>query len=595
MADAYDVVIVGGGIAGAMVAKRLAAAGQEVLVLEAGDAGGRRWATYRSYVERYQGQLVKVPNAPYPNPPQAPSPTVLDITNIPPDGPPDTNGYFVQCGPVPFGSDYQRSLGGTTLHWFGLTPRMLPPDFEMASTYGVGVDWPLTYDDLVPWYEQAEAEIGVAGEVAQRPPAEVHREGYVFPMHAVPPSYLDQTLGHGLNGTTVRIDDHGYPLTVATLPQARNTIPNRAFDGGKGYRPVGAVGRPLEGQRCEGNSSCIPICPVQAKYSALKTIAQAEQLGVRVITQAVVTKLDVRPGGTGVTGVTYLRWPGASGAPFDECTVTARLVVLAAHAVENVKVLFASGAHESDQLGRNLMDHPFMQAWALMPQAVGAFRGPGTTSGIENLRDGDFRRNTAAFRTDIGNWGWDLSGSPYADVETAVRTNGLVGTALREYIACTVPRQMRLGFLLEQLPSPDNRVTFDSGYTDALGLPRPVIHYHIDDYTRAGAALARRVSKVVFGAVGATDHTSYDPSWHTYVKWKGQGFALMGAGHLVGTHRLSDRRDDGVVDVDQRHWQLRNVFVVGAGSMRTIGTSNPTLTLTALALRSVPAMLEVLG
>jgi choline dehydrogenase-like flavoprotein len=240
------------------------------------------------------------------------------------------------------------------------------------------------------------------------------------------------------------------------------------------------------------------------------------------------------------------------------------------------------------------MDHPFMQAWALMPEAVGAFRGPGTTSGIENLRDGPFRRDGAAFRTDIGNWGWDLSGSPYVDVETAVRADGLIGTALRQRIAATVPRQMRLGFLLEQLPSPDNRVTFDSGYMDALGLPRPVIRYHIDDYTRAGAALARRVSKVVFEAVGAADHTSYDPSWHTYVTWKGQGYALMGAGHLVGTHRLSDRRDDGVVDPDQRHWRLRNVFVVGAGSMRTIGTSNPTLTLAALTLRSVPAMLDVI-
>jgi hypothetical protein len=241
------------------------------------------------------------------------------------------------------------------------------------------------------------------------------------------------------------------------------------------------------------------------------------------------------------------------------------------------------------------MDHPFMMAWALMPDSIGAFRGPSSTAGIEILRDGPFRRRRAAFRAEIANWGWDFAAfAPYADVAEAVHGRGLSGSALRSWLARRIPRQIRLGFLLEQLPSPHNRVTLDRR-TDGLGLPRPRLRYDVDDYTRRGMAAARECADQVFGLLGAEDATTYLPTDPGYVTLNGGGYTYHGSGHTVGTHRMGDDAATSVVDPQQRSWDHENLYVVGAGSMPTIATSNPTLTLAALAFRSAAAVLEDLG
>jgi glucose dehydrogenase len=158
-----------------------------------------------------------------------------------------------------------------------------------------------------------------------------------------------------------------------------------------------------------------------------------------------------------------------------------------------------------------------------------------------------------------------------------------------------------LGFLLEQLPHPDNRVTIrPGGHVDALRLPRPVIRYDIDAWTRQGAAVARECAVQWFEELGAEDLTTYDGpgrpmAAHQRFTWNDRPYSTMGAGHLCGTHRMGKDRADHVVDPDQRSWDHRNLFVVGAGSMPTIGTSNPTLTLAALACRTAAAMLEELA
>ena len=152
-----DVVVVGSGVAGALVAFQLAKAGVKVTILEAGPPVDRDEA-----VEVFRAATAKVPESPYPNTAWAPHPTVLDI------GVPGT-GYFIQDGPDPFGSTYERIVGGTTWHWLGTTPRLLPSDFRMKTLFGVGVNWPISYADLEPWYVKAEYAIGVAGDSDQRP------------------------------------------------------------------------------------------------------------------------------------------------------------------------------------------------------------------------------------------------------------------------------------------------------------------------------------------------------------------------------------------------------------------------------------------
>ena len=106
---------------------------------------------------------------------------------------------------------------------------------------------------------------------------------------------------------------------------------------------------------------------------------------------------------------------------------------------------------------------------------MGAFRGPGQTSGIETLRDGPFRSRFAAFRIDVGNWGWDVATfPPDGDVAEQLGKN-VVGKRLRQFFSDLYPRQVRIGYDIEQLPDPRNRVTISLEFDNAAVCYLPVI------------------------------------------------------------------------------------------------------------------------
>lgn len=594
----YDAIVIGAGPVGAHVALKLAMEQKRVLLLEAGRAGGLTFEGYRSYVDSFYTQWTKDTNSPYPYNASAPSPHETDITKIV-EGTPDLNGYQVQRGPQAFASTYLRQLGGTSLHWLGTTPRFVPNDFRMRTKYGVGEDWPLTYDELQSYYCETEFSIGVSANKEDQAKLGVwFPDDYDYPMERIPPSYSDNEIDAATRGLTVNFAGGEYPVEVSSLAQARNSVPRGD------YRPVGAVGNPEMGQRCEGNSACIPICPVQAKYSALKTIDQAMKTGfVTLLTQAVVTKLQIGENGR-ICGVDYLRYDEAGNTPPTATTVTATIYVLAGHAIENAKLLLASGAaNSSDQVGRNLMDHPFSYSWALATKSMGSFRGPLQTSGIESLRDGEFRRYFAAFRVDLSNVGWDIVNyPPDGDVKGALSGN-VFGRKLREQLGNTLPRQVRIGFDLEQLPEARNRVTISREFKDAIGCFRPVINYDLSDYTWQSMVESMQLSKRVYDRMGipeADQHFAYDtdsfPDQRKFRAKDGKDYLLnfIGAGHHIGTHRMGVSPTDSVVNRDQRSWDHDNLYIVGCGSFPTTGTANPTLTAIAITLRSVPDMLTQL-
>ena len=580
----HDVVVVGAGVAGSLVAKQLTRAGFRVLVIEAGPATAWTFDGYLSHLQTFYTATGKGPESAWPPAAAAPQPDTRDLRA--------GDGYFVQDGPLKYGSTYTRLQGGSTLHWLGVSLRMLPEDFELRSRYGVGRDWPLDYPSLEPYYRAAEREIGVAADVADQSHLGVEfAAGYDYPMQRIPPSYSDTVLAAAVDGMQVTSGADRVTLKVRSYPAARNSIPRGD------YHPVGAVderpkGQRLArdlGQRCAGNTSCTPICPIQAKYNAGKTLAQADGTKLQVIAQAVASKINVDAVTGEVTGVEYQRYDDPSSPRHTVHLARGRAYVLAAHAIENTKLMLSSGlAGASGTLGRNLMDHPSIYGWGLAKAPVGAYRGPLSTSGIDDLRGGAFRAQHAAFRVDIGNDGWRATtGAPDTAVADAVLTQGLFGADLRAHLTATLPRHVRFSLNVEQLPSMTNRVSIDPRQVDKLGNPRPVINYDIDEYTLAGMAAAKRFYQGVFRRAGIDDRTDQEhAAWFPTVTYQGDMFRYHGMGHFAGTHVMGDDASLSVVDTDQRCWEHRNLFLVGSGSFPTMGTSNPTLTMAALALRT---------
>lgn len=304
----YDVIVVGGGIAGSLVARQLGERGRRVLVLEAGARADDPEQGHREAMERFLTASAKVPGSPYPMPDATPWPEVTDLTGLDGGGY-RSDGYLVQRGELPYASGYVRVNGGTGNIWTGLTPRMLPEDFD-TEAFGYGRSWPLTYADLEPYYRAAEFAIGVSADVDEQR-AEVglpFPEGYVFPMRALPPSRVDAVLAGRLDGKRVAEPGVGEPveLRVVGTPQGRNGIANPRYAGGAGYEPVGAHGRPDPDSRCVGSATCIPHCPSHAKYTpqdagGLGPFGHARGPGRG--------QPDPRRSGGRATGVTYLAPP----------------------------------------------------------------------------------------------------------------------------------------------------------------------------------------------------------------------------------------------------------------------------------------------
>lgn len=611
----YDVVIVGAGIAGALAAYKLAAAGKTVLVLD----GGKRTPDSRdAYMQQFYLAMAKTPEAPYPNYKNNPVPLSLDIGNWKTEraledafkqnySPP---GYLIQKGPLPFCSTYERVAGGTTWHWSGTALRLIPSDFKLQTTYGRGIDWPITYDDLEPFYCEAEQEIGVTGDTSQqsyhgitfgKDPKDPSKP-YAYPMPGIPMTYSDKQIAQGIGSMSFE----GQVVSVSPTPQGRNSIP---YD---------------ERRVCAGNTNCIPICPIQAKYDATIHIAKAEQHGAKLQYRSIADKVLVDPQTGLVSGIHYIKFsdpdlPRAPGAPrsaFTEGVARGKVYVLAAHAIETAKLLLNSAtdqqglangvANRSDQVGRNLMDHPVQLSYAFNPTPLYPFRGPLATAGIESMRDGPFRTKQGAFRVEIGNEGWNwATGDPYTTVNALVSPGpnsisgpnhtvqgGLFGADLRNALNGFVTREFRFGSLVEQLPVSENRVQLSKDYTDGLGIPRPEITYDVDDYTRAGYAAARKFALAVFQKMGATDMTFVSDDNPTAFQFadpdvpgaKPETYLLNGAGHVMGTCRMGSDPATSVVDADHRAHDHKNLFIVGSSVFPTTGTANPTLTIAALSL-----------
>jgi choline dehydrogenase-like flavoprotein len=430
-------------------------------------------------------------------------------------------------GTPPYPWSYVYGVGGSTLHWTGVTPRFSATDFKMRSSYGVMVDWPLSLDELLPHYRSAEQALGVAG-------APDHGSGQAGPAlpgaRALPP--------HPLSPIDRAIAPHLGPFRP--LPQARPSQPLQ--------------GRPA----CCGSATC-ELCPVDARFSplnGLRSVLDHRQLDLH--TQTVAARLHTEPDRRGVAAIEAISADGG------RALVRARRYVLAGGGFENPAILLRSGL-ERPAVGRYLFDHAHTTLIAPLRREIGPGYGDSLSTGLsEAFREGAFRaRRSAAIVIPFN------PGTPLGPLVTAGVRARREGRQVRADALAKWRRALPLDLLAEDVPQAGRRVTL-APTRDSFGLPLnrvsypPPTRYELDGVDRAVEQLRRRLAPLGAGEISRAEGPR--------------------GGHLLGTCRMGSG-DDAVVDSELRHLELENLFVAGGSAFPTYSPVHPTLTIAALALR----------
>ncbi len=541
--ERVDVCVVGSGPAGALVAHRLAEAGHAVVVLEAGPRFDDDRATRERRLERHLR----------PGDPR-PAWDTGGARGLDGDGRRGADGARdAHAGPYPLNATRVKGVGGTSLHWQGIAPRLRESDFRLDSTYGLGTDWPIDYETLRPHYVAAERAMGVSG--ADDSPFAPTREE-PFPLPAFPPSYSDSLLAPACRDSGV---------ATHSIPNARTSEP---YDD----RPP-----------CEGYGTCRPVCPSGAKYTAEYHVRAAEEAGARVIDRAPVRRLRHDESGR-VTAVDYV-------TPETSHRQSARAVVVAAGGVETPRLLLLSRsaaypdglANTSGLVGRYFTDHVgFLVVGRLGEPTRQNHVGFPTTGTHQFYDDPDERAADAT--ADLGfdpgtreeRGALQMEFSNYAGpspVGIAMESEQWGDDLLGE-IRDTYGDYVAVRGLVETTPRPENRVALSDERTDDHGDPAPRVAFDPGQRARRGVETATRIGRTLLERAGAEVVFTVTPE------------DAGPAAHHTGTTRMGRDPATSVVDPRLRTHDHPNLWLVGSGAFPTPGGVNPTLTIAALALRT---------
>ncbi len=511
----YDLCIVGAGIAGALLAAEASRAGRSVVMIEA----GRRFDFARRLDQLRHRQTLGGPLWPWEDPRR--------------DGYVDSSASSIGVH-YPL-EDYRvKGVGGSTLHWDAHVSRLMPSDFRTASTYGHGVNWPLTYAQLEPYYSQAEWTIGVSGTPGGLQPPRMRD----YPMPGFPYSVDERSW----LPVTERLGISVYPSAYA--------INSQPYDGRSG---------------CLAFASC-SVCPSGARYSADFHVTAAERTGhCDLLTETVARRIDLSGSGD-------VRAIHASTLDGKDMEVHARVYVIAAHAIESARLLLLSkcGNH-SDQVGRNFMEHVGIEVDGRLadrrffPNRIGFDR-------LESLSyyDGKERRRRGALKLEF-----QFEHDPLQDLSA-----DLWGSALARHDKEQFGHWLSLEVETEMQPKPESRITLDPHEKDLFGDAVPHMHLAFDDIDRQTQRRAMEIASELLEASGARDIAPAALSSSSF------------DGHHMGTCRMSDDPQAGVVDRNCRVHGTSNLYVVGSSVFPTSGALQPTLTIAALSLRLAEHLLQ---
>jgi choline dehydrogenase-like flavoprotein len=522
-----DVLVVGAGASGGVVAHRLARAGFDVVCLEQGE-----WPDRSEYPGPKPDWELQAKKQWSPDP---------NVRNNPADYPVDADESEI----VPL---MWNGVGGSMVLYAGDWPRLTPSDFRVRTLDGVADDWPLSYEELEPFYDRIARDVGVSGLAGD--PA--YPEGDDLPLPALP-------LGDGVNDVVRAHDRLGWHWWPA--PNAILSAPYR------GRRP------------CAQWGSCMQGCPEGAKGSTDVTHwPQAVKLGARVITGARVIRLI--PGANRlVRGAEYVDEEGATHL------AEADVVVLAANAIGTARLLLLSAcpefpdglANSSGLVGRRLMMHPFAVVTGVFEQFLRTWMGNvGSRIHCLEFYETDERRGF------VRGAKWSLApstGGPLNAALPARAGDAVWGPEHHRRVRERFGHCLTWGIFGEDLPDEDNRVELDTTKADSSGLPGAKVVYRTSDNSRRLLDFHVARARESLEEAGAT-------SVEQLTLMRNAGW------HLLGTARMGTDPASSVVDPWGRAHDVGNLYVVDGSVFVTSGGVNPTNTIAALALRIAEGLVE---
>jgi choline dehydrogenase-like flavoprotein len=502
--ETVDAVVIGTGAGGAPLLSRLAGAGLSVVALEAG--ANRHPADEFAADETMSASLY-------------------------------WEGERLSGGDTPQAHGANTSgtgVGGSTLHWGAYAPRPTRSQLRLKTETGEGEDWPLSLEELTPFYEEIEGFIGVSG-----PPSYPWDKGRRYLLPPVPRNAPAQAMARGCEKLGVLATDGPVAVVSRDFSQESGSL-RRA---------------------CVSCGYCHQGCRNGAKAST----------DVTFLPLGVGHGAEIRPGSfahgfefdaAGRIAAVLYRREGR------ERRQRCRAVFLCAGGVETPRLLLHLGlANSSGEVGRNYMAHVATQVWGTFPDEMRMNKGYPSAMITEEM----LRPKGAGFAGGYLVQSLGVVSQTWAD--GVARGRGLWGRKLVDYLL-SYNRAAGIGINGECLPSESNRLTL-SGETDATGLPKPLITFSYGPNEKAMRDHAARFMREVWEAAGASDVWVMDRSAHT-----------------IGTCRMGRDPGRSVVDPFGKSHDVENLWICDNSVFPSALAANPALTIMALSLRTAEAFLR---
>ena len=521
--EVADVLIIGAGASGSVAAKHLSEKGFRVVILEQGDwisasdlpgdkpeyelLGSRKWSPNPNDRQWRQDYPINLENSEQP--------------------------VFMYNG-----------VGGSTVFFAAVWSRPLPSDFRVRTFDGVADDWPLTYEDLAPFYEANEWDLGVSG-LGGNP---AYPPGAAPPLPAHPIHRTGRKMAEGLN----KLGWHWWP--------GYSAIPSRPH---------------LHQEQCVRYGVCRLGCAAGAKGSVdVALLPDAIKHGARIVPWARVSQITLNEKGL-ANGAVYIK----EGKEYFQ---PASVVIVAANGIGTPRLLlmsrssrFPSGlANSSGLVGKRLMLHPFGSVIGLYDEEMEDWLGPAGTQ-IECMEFYETDRSRGFLRG--SKWHVMGTGGP---IEMANRW--LIGEGVRDeqFWGEEFTRKMKQAVNhsidwivhVEDLPDETNAVSLDPALTDSDGLPAAKISYVTSENTHRSLDFALNRALEAHEAAGATK------AWVTHRNFS--------SGHNLGTAKMGNDPTTSVVNRYGQSHDVANLYVVDGSVFPTSTATNPTATICALAKRT---------